>query len=227
MIDFEDFYRRFDDPITALDCGTRCAPYNEYGVPFCCDTRHAVPTAYDAEWAYLSANTQLWHVYVPDSQAHAVELRRQLPDGQVLVECLGHRHCERNFRTLVCRSFPFFPYLTREREFIGLAYYWEYEDRCWLISNLQLVSQAYRSEFLDAYEQLFREFPEERENFRQFSILMRRVFGRRMRAITLLHKNGCYYKISPHNGRLRRVLPDCLPKFSAYRIAAAMPFPDE
>jgi hypothetical protein len=227
MVDFDDFYRRFDTPLTTLDCGERCAPYNEKGAPFCCNIRHAIPTAYDAEWAYLLANTQLWHAYVPDNQLHDAELRRQLPEGQVLVECLGHRSCERNYRTLVCRSFPFFPYLTREGDFNGLAYYWDYEDRCWMLSNLQLVSQAYRSEFLEAYDQLFQIFPEEAENYRQFSILMRRVFGRRRRAITLLHRNGYYYKVSPHNGRTRRVLPEHLPKFGVYQIAAAMPFPDE
>jgi len=63
---FSDFYSNFDAPITALDCGKKCAPYNEYGVPFCCDIDHAIPTAYLPEWDYLELNTDLWHLWEDD-----------------------------------------------------------------------------------------------------------------------------------------------------------------
>lgn len=227
MIDFKALYEGFDAPIAALDCGEKCAPYNEWGAPFCCDTRHTVPTAYRSEWNYLRVNSNLWHLWRPDDPDLFASLQEQTPQGHVLVECLGHEQCQRDFRSLTCRAFPFFPYFNRQGVFIGLAYYWEYEDRCWVISNLEVVSADYLSQFFDAYDTLFEYMPVERENYRHHSVFMRRFFGRRKRAIPLLHRNGKAYKITPHNGRMRRVDVKRMPKFGPYEIAAKLPFPGE
>lgn len=226
-IDFSGLYAAFHAPLAAVNCGDRCAPHNEGGAPFCCDTRHAVPTAYLAEWEYLQAHTDLWHPWEAVDLSETERLRSQTPDGQVLIECLGHMACQRGFRALVCRAFPFFPYLTRQGDFVGLSYYWEYEERCWVISNLQVVSLEYRAEFICAYEYIFKCMPEERKNFHYFSTMMRRIFGRRKRAIPLLHRNGGCYKVTPRNGRMRRVAAELMPKFGPYQVAAGLPFPDE
>ena len=226
-VDFAALYRQFQAPITALDCGKRCAPLNERGVPFCCDTRQAVPSAYQEEWGYLKANSDLWHAWEGHDQAETVRLQSQVSEGQVLLACLGHTLCQRNFRSIACRSFPFFPYLTRQGEFIGLTYYWEYEDRCWVISNLRIVTVEYRAQFIAAYDEIFRRMPVDKENFRLYSTLMRKVLGRQKRAIPLLHRNGSVYKVTPRNGRMRRAEVESLPKFGTYKIAAEMPFPDE
>jgi len=196
-------------------------------VPFCCDTRHAIPSVYQAEWEYLQANTDLWHAWESDDHADGARLRSELPDGQVLVECLGHRLCQRNYRSITCRSFPFFPYITLQGRFIGMSYYWEYEDRCWVISNLGQITREYLEGFIEAYDTIFRLVPEEIENFRQHSTHMRRSFGQRKRVIPILHRNGSYYKISPASGRMRRVDAGDLPQFGPYRIAARLPFPGE
>jgi hypothetical protein len=220
-------YAQFDLPITTFDCGKKCAPHNAYGVPFCCDTSHAVPTAYQAEWEYLQTHTDLWHLWEAENPGETHRLRSETPVGQVLIECLGHLKCQREYRSITCRAFPFFPYITREGEFIGLSYYWQYEDRCWVISHLETVNNAYQHEFVSAYDQIFKSYPEELENFRHHSTVMRRIFGRQKRAIPLIHRNGKTYKITPRNGRLRRIDPETLPKFGPYRIAALLPFPDE
>jgi len=225
--DFAKLYANFSGPIADLDCGAQCAPYNERGVPFCCDTQHAVPTAYLAEWDYLQANTDLWHPWASPDHDETLRLREQTPPSQVLIECKGHTQCQRDFRSITCRAFPFFPYITRQGEFIGLSYYWEYEDRCWVISNLHLVSGEYRQQFVATYERLFELMPDERANFKHHANVMRRIFGRKKRAIPLLHRNGGAYKITPRNGRMRRVPIQSLPKFDPYKIAAALPFPDD
>jgi hypothetical protein len=219
---FPDLYARFDAPIAALDCGQKCAPYNERGVPFCCDIRHAVPAAYTEEWRYLSEHSDLWRVWREDEK-----LLKQTPPNQTLIQCLGHHACRRQYRAVTCRAFPFFPYLSRERQFIGLSYYWEYEDRCWVISNLAAVTQAYLAKFIAAYESLFEAVPEEAETFFHHSRRMRRRFGQLRRAIPLLHRNGNAYKITPGNGRMRRVPAESLPRFGPYRVAARLRFPDE
>jgi len=226
-IDFASIHTLFQSPIAALDCGERCSVHNERGVPFCCDLQHAIPTAYQSEWEYLQVHTDLWRRWDGGSARETERIRQQTPDGQVLIACKGHLLCQRGFRSVTCRAFPFFPYLTRQGEFIGLAYYWEYEDRCWVISNLGVVTPQYRAEFIAAFDTLFAAYPEDRETFRQFSASMRRVFGRRRRSIPLLHCNGQVYKVTPRNGRMQRVAADQLPAFGPYRIAAQLPFPDE
>jgi hypothetical protein len=226
-VDFAQVYARFQAPIAALDCGSKCAPYNVRGVPFCCDTGHAVPTAYQAEWGYLQANTDLWHAWQAEDPKETTRLQAQTPHGQTLIACQGHTRCQRGFRALTCRAFPFFPYITKEGRFIGLSYYWEYEDRCWVISNLQAVSQEYRDQFITAYDLLFQHMPDEHENFLRHSAQMRRTFIRWRRAVPLLHRNGRAYKISPHSERMRKVPVESLPKFGLYLLAAEMPFPGE
>jgi len=226
-IDFAQLYSRFEAPIAAFDCGERCAPHNANGVPFCCDTRHAVPTAYDAEWVFLAENTDLWHPWQGRSEAETRRLQKETPDGMALLECKGHCLCQRGFRAITCRAFPFFPYITRDDRFIGMSYYWQYEYGCWVISNLQVVTQKYREQFIAAFDELLERMPEERESYRHYSSSMRRVFGRWGRAIPLLHRNGKTYKVTPSNGRIRRVDVDRLPKFGPYHLAARLPFADE
>jgi hypothetical protein len=226
-IDFPRLHAGFEAPIAALDCGERCAPYNEGGAPFCCDTQHTIPSAYLAEWDYLQVSTDLWHAYLPPTPAEAARLESITPPGQVLIECQGHTRCQRGFRAITCRAFPFFPYLNREGQFLGLAYYYEYEERCWVISHLEAVTPEYIAQFVAAFEALFAVYPDERESFRQESIRMRRVFGRGGRAIPLLHRNGKAYKVTPRNGRLRRVDSAAFPLHGPYLIASQLPFTGE
>lgn len=224
--EFLPLYSGFDSPLSPLDCGQKCAPYNR-GVPFCCDTRHAVPTAYQAEWLYLQDHTRLWHRWAAPDPAETARLEQEAGPDLVLIECLGHQHCERDFRSIVCRAFPFFPYLDSRGDFLGLSFYWEYADRCWVISNLGIVTPEYRAEFIRTYTRIFEHMPAERENFFQHSAEMRRVFAQVRRTIPLLHRDGQSYKLSPKTERLRLVPPTHFPKYGPYQISDALLFPDE
>jgi len=226
-MDCELLYQGFHSPITQVDCGTKCAPYNEGSVPFCCDTHHAVPTAYELEWAYLRSNTNLWHLWQVDDPKENVRLQSQTPPGLVLIECKGHILCERQFRTFTCRAFPFFPYINQEGKFLGLSYYWEYEDRCWVISHFEEISLEYVTEFITTIKLIFQSRPNELQAFRYHSGVMRRVFGRKHRPIPLIDSNGLFYKITPRSGRMRRVRANQMSNFGPYRLAAQLPFPDE
>src|SRR5512146_2330590 len=116
--DVRALYSAFDSPITALDCGRKCAPHNPSRKPFCCDICQAVPAAYKSEWAYAQASTDLWHTWqeeecgqiTPSGQAE--RLQAETPASMVLLACLGPAHCQRPHRLLSCRQFPFFPYVT-------------------------------------------------------------------------------------------------------------------
>ncbi len=196
-------YKAFEASITRLDCGSRCAPLNG-GEPVCCSTQHAVPVMDNAEWHLLRSRTKMWsrfHAY----DAATREIVDTLAESCTAAECNGARHCERENRSLACRSFPFFPYITREGDLIGLAYHWTFEDRCWVMSNLGVVEQEFVDEFVRAYEMLFKFDPGEYTVFKDHSAAMRRVYTRWNRFIPLIGRDGGYFKVLPRGGGVKRV----------------------
>lgn len=217
-----NLYDAFDSPIASLDCGRKCAPHNPGGKPFCCDICHAVPAAYDSEWKYLKRYADLWHAWRGDEcgslkQRERAQLKSATPKSMILLACLGPSQCQRDFRALSCRQFPFFPYVTSDYRFVGLAYEWEFESKCWVISNLSRVTRKYREEFVRTYDLLFAMFQDEFENYAFHSERMRAEFIEQRRRIPLLHRNGKLYLISPASERLYLVPPGELPKFTPYR----------
>ena len=221
LIDIRKLYDRFDAPVVSLDCGKKCAPHNPNGKPFCCDICHAVPSAYHQEWGYLQTNTDLWHPWRGDECVSHPEdpanLEGETPESMILLACLGPAHCQREYRAINCRQFPFFPYITDDDAFIGLTYNWEFEDTCWVISNLSQVTDDYRQEFVQRYDELFSIWVDEIKNYALRSEQMRTHFMTQNRSIPILHRDGGTYLLRPINERLRRVEADRLPKYGVYR----------
>jgi hypothetical protein len=219
-IQIRQVYDQFDIPVVPLDCGQMCAPHNPGGKPFCCDICHAVPSAYHQEWIYLQPRTDLWHLWRGDECAanpeDPADLLADTPDSMVLLACLGPEHCQREFRALSCRQFPFFPYVTSDYRFLGLTYEWEFEDLCWVISNLGQVTAAYRQKFIQIYDDIFSLWMEEMDGYAAKSEEMRAHFTARKRRIPILHRNGGTYLLSPGSERLYRVGPEKLPRYGPY-----------
>ena len=140
--DFARVYQMFQAPISRFDCGKHCSPLNG-GEPVCCTTDHAIPVVDRAEWDLLRGRTQLWRRYRPTDRAGRA-IVGDLHKSCLAIECKGVRHCERDNRTLACRSFPFFPYLDPKGDFIGLSIHWMFADRCWVISNFAVVDAELR-----------------------------------------------------------------------------------
>ena len=214
-------YDQFDVPLTDFDCGLKCAPHNPHGVPFCCDICHAVPVAFHQEWEYLQTNTDLWHAWrgdeCADEPCEPANLLDQIPPHMTALACQGPARCQRPFRLVSCRQFPFFPYITSDDRFIGLAYEWDFEDICWVISNLGTATAAYRNGFVNIYDQLLAMWEDEFESYANLSDDMRQRFAARKQRIPLLHRNGGYYLISPDSERLRRASPERFRRFGPYR----------
>jgi hypothetical protein len=220
--DIRALYDGFHSPLAEFDCGRKCAPHNPSGKPFCCDICQAVPAAYKSEWDYLEQSTDLWHPWRGDECAETspndrARLKADTPKEMILLACLGPARCQREFRALSCRQFPFFPYVTSDYRFIGLAYEWHFESKCWVISNLACVTSKYRDEFVRAYDQLFAVFQDEFDHYAYHSELMRVHFGKNKQRFPLLHRNGKDYLLSPASERLRRVDVMSLPRFGVYR----------
>jgi hypothetical protein len=220
-LDMAALYRGFDAPVTLEDCGRMCAPYNPNGKPFCCDICHAVPVAYHQEWTYLTDNTDLWHEWRGDEctaePVNPAETRADTPDHLTLLACKGPAECQRNFRATSCRQFPFFPYVTEDFRFIGLAYYWDFEPFCWVLSHLDRVTETYRRGFVATFDELFNQWPDEFESYAALSIEARDYFSGQHRRIPLLHRDGGIYLLSPKNERMYKTTWDRLQKFGPYK----------
>jgi hypothetical protein len=223
-IDFCQLYAKFDAPVTDFDCGEKCAPHNPSGKPFCCDICMAAPVAYHREWAYLQVSTDVWQPWrgdeCPQEGSDPEALLVQIPDTMLPLACQGPSRCQRDFRALSCRQFPFFPYISGRDRFLGLAYEWEFEADCWVISNLWSVTDRYRAQFIQAYERLFAEWEAEFDSYAVFSEEMRAHFRERKRRIPLLHRRGGFYLLSPGSERLERVPPERLPRFGRYKTSS-------
>jgi hypothetical protein len=198
---YRRIYETFDSAVSRYDCGRMCAPHNG-GEPVCCSTKDAVPIVDKAEWTLLRQRSDLWRRYKPND-AVGRHIVATLPAGCMAVECKGARHCERENRSVSCRAFPFFPYFTRARDFVGLAYYWIFEDRCWVISNLAVVDRRFVDEFVAAYELLFAHDEDEKEGMIEYSGHIRRVFTRRNRIIPLIGRAGGYFAVEPRTHVIR------------------------
>lgn len=221
QLDIRRLYDGFNRPVTAFDCGQKCAPYNASGKPFCCDICHAVPVGYRQEWDYIRAQTDLWHEWqgtecITDPTDPA-ELREQTPEHMILLACKGPAACQRSFRAVSCRQFPFFPYITSDYRFIGLAYEWSFEPVCWVISHLASVSAEYRQEFVQTYDYLLANWQDELESYAITSEDMRSAFAAQKRRIPILHRNGGYYLLSPGSERLRKADPAQFRRFGPYQ----------
>ena len=184
------------------------APHHPDNIPFCCDICHAVPTATRSEWDYLRRSTDLWHIWDDDECPNSDDsdaVRAETPDYLLLLACKGVAHCQRQMRALSCRQFPFFPYISDDDRFLGLAYDWRFESVCWVISNLEVVTLSYRQQFVEAYDGLFSLGPDEYESYAAFSEEMRAHFAAGRRRIPILHRNGKDYLLSPGSDRLEFV----------------------
>ncbi|HLT78835.1 MAG TPA: hypothetical protein VKZ87_15740 [Ferrovibrio sp.] len=218
--DFASLYEQYNANLAFVDCGRKCAPLNK-GNPICCDTENAIPVVDKAEFELLKSRTDLWFRYKPNDAASR-KIVKELTSSACAIECKGAAFCERDNRTIACRSFPFYPYLDKAGNFIGLTYYWDFEDRCWIISNLQVVEQKFVQQMIAAFERIFKLDPDEYQTMKDHSANMRRVFSRQGKIIPVLHRDGRYYKIKPgSNGALTPCTPAEYKKFGPYKSEAA------
>ena len=219
-LSFRAFYDRFNASITNIDCGEMCTPHNPNEIPFCCDICTAVPAGFITEWDYLREHTGLWHIWrggeCADDVSDPEELWNETPDHMLLMACKGAPFCEREYRAISCRQFPFFPYHTSEGKFLGLASEWTFEEKCWVLSNLDRVTDGYRREFISMYDTLL-QLPQEQESYMVLSSQMREYFIGKNRSIILLHRDGGFRKIDPQSESVQAIIVAELPKFGVYQ----------
>lgn len=217
--DFAALYEGFDAPVSRYDCGRKCAPLNN-GTALCCSADNAVVVAYKTEFEFLKGRTDIWSKFKPYDYSTR-QIVEELTHDCMAIECKGVAFCERNNRTLTCRGFPFYPYLTRQKELVGIGTYWMFEDRCWMISNLEIVERTFIDQFLATYEAIFAKDKSEFQTYVEFSASARRVFSRWKREIPLLGRDGKLMIVEPSTGAIRPGKPRDFPKIAPFNSERA------
>ncbi len=224
---FKELYQEFSLPLSGIDCGERCGPFNDYGVPVCCDIKLVVPSAFDLEWEYLQTETELWRLWQGSASIEQEELIRDVQPGQQLLQCLGYQSCQRSYRSITCRAFPFYPYLDKVGNLLGLAYYREFRDQCWIISNLSAVTAEYKGQFQRAFEKIFQRYPDTKGNFLRFSSYMREQVADAGESLILMDFAGRVFVVNPISEQVREISYHDLENYGPFGIIKDLVFPDE
>lgn len=175
-------------PVVGFDCGTLCAPRNG-GVPACCQASTVLPVLYEAELALLRRRSDLWRKHVPDGASGAA-LMRDLRPCDTFAICKGHLHCERDNRSLACRTFPFEPYLDHDDRFAGLVFAYDLDHLCPLISSEHEILPEFVEQCCAMYRRLLELAPEERAFYSGISRSLRRSFAQKRSPIPVFTERG-------------------------------------
>jgi hypothetical protein len=180
-----ELYDLLSVPMIDFDCGALCAPTND-GVPACCDIEHAVPMLYRDEYRWLRKKSTFWKRY-PRRGAEDREYAESMEDEfRVLAVCPGAKRCDRAQRSLVCRTFPFEPFVDGRGRMLGLTYNTEAGRSCPLTSRGE---SSYNPRYLKNcrmfWETVLEIFPDERNMYIEESRRRKRLWRRRGRAVPL------------------------------------------
>ena len=198
--DYAAVYSGFQAPISKIyNCGAKCAPFND-GVPVCCDTGYAIPIVEKSEFAQLRNRTKMWRPFVPRTSDQKAEVADLKGSDSCAIECRGAAHCERDNRSLACRSFPFFPYFDAEKTLVGLTHYWNFEGLCWVIHNLTIVEKPFIDQFMATHEFIFKKDDVWRVTYVEQSSAMRGVYSRRGEKFAVILRDGTYCWVLPKSG---------------------------
>lgn len=183
----DELLRTLRAPVTAFDCGTLCAPGNG-GVPVCCHAPSVLPVLYKAELALLQKRSALWTQHVPTGED--APLRHAARACDVFAVCKGHTQCERDNRSLACRTFPFEPYLDHDARFAGLVFAYDFAHLCPLIQSQHPIEDAFVAQCCAMWQRLFELDDGERAFYAGCSRSLRRQFGRRGERIPVFTARG-------------------------------------
>lgn len=213
--DFTVLYREFQSAPATFDCGKKCAPFND-GEPFCCDTGWVVPIAFKEEWKYLEKKTNLWHEFRPRNSDEFDLIDEIDEDESVFIECKGVKYCERENRSISCRTFPFEPYLDTRGNLLGLVYNRVIEDKCYLVDRPQIVTKEFVRQYMRFIEKFFKMLPSEKELYMEQSRIYRNLMSRRKKPLVVLTEKGPF-EGAYREGKLLRPWTKPDPSESSYR----------
>jgi hypothetical protein len=181
-------YALLTSPVTAFDCGVLCAPRNG-GVPVCCHAQTVVPVLYRAELEWLRKRTRLWRRYVP-TDARERAMAREVSACDVLAVCRGAAFCEREHRSIACRTFPFEPYVDHRSRLAGMVYNYEFTGLCPLIDNPAPILTRFIDQCIALWASIFELDQDELQFYSGTSQTLRRSFGQKRLPIPVFTQAG-------------------------------------
>jgi hypothetical protein len=162
------YYTLLNEEITNFNCGTLCAPKNG-GEPFCCKVENAVPFLYKEEFSYLQKQSDLWSVWEPKTK-HEVKLKKDSEtEDTIFCKCKGVSFCERENRSISCRTFPLEPYIDRRDVFVGLVFMKEFTEGCPLTRRPKEIRQEFIDSHFVFWEKLILRKTDEFETYKKSS----------------------------------------------------------
>jgi hypothetical protein len=183
--ELQHYYDLLDESLTAYDCGKLCSPANG-GEPLCCSVENAVPMLYREEFVYLSVRSQLWQRWRPKSAADKKQKRDEETPSIIFCECKGVKHCERENRSICCRTFPLEPYIDSDGDFVGLIFMREFRNSCPLMGRLGDIRQRVVDKHYEFWRLMFEKKIDEWELYKSTSRGWRISASRRKVALPLL-----------------------------------------
>ncbi len=181
--DYPELYRILQAPVVKdVNCGSKCSEWNN-GTPVCCENETTTPVLYTSEFEYLkdkldAEGNKKWHKV----KGHGLEVL----DDEVLASCTGPSKCNRDNRSLVCRTFPFYPYITEAGELVGMCHYEDYDSKCWVLMNDVLVNPQFVSEFEQLWHAIFQKYPAEILNYAATSRMMYKQYAKKGKRMPII-----------------------------------------
>lgn len=214
---YRELYTIFSTPIsTTLNCGAKCAPLNK-GVPVCCDHTQAVPSCSKPEWTFLQAQSELWREWKPKPDKNDRKIAKEIKEaGDVAIVCKGAAFCERDNRSLVCRTYPFVPYVGLDNHIEYMTVSPDHMTKCWVISNLSVVSQEYIDQFFAAFAYLFANDENYRHEYVSTSDHIRKEVTKRKVALPLIRRDGATFVLKAPKFKPEPTKFADMPRFGVY-----------
>ncbi len=162
------YYTLLNEEITDFDCGTLCREDND-GNPFCCVTENAIPFLYRKEFSLLKSRSDLWKIWEPKNRQEKNLKSAQEGEDTLFCECKGAAFCERENRSISCRTFPIEPYIDKRGALVALVFMKEFLSGCPLTKRKDDVRQDYIDSHFIFWEKLLLRRKEEFETYNKSS----------------------------------------------------------
>jgi hypothetical protein len=158
------FYRMLSVKMTHFDCGKHCAPKNN-NVPHCCDREKVQPLLFKDEYEWHRKQGTFWRKMPIKTKADK-KLVQDTCSYNVFAVCPGAQECRRTLRALVCRLFPFEPFIDNKGFVLGLVYIGDKNGDCALMGKpRRIYNPAYIRNCIRVWQELVDTFPEEKDMY--------------------------------------------------------------
>jgi len=158
------FYRMLSVRMTDFNCGRHCAPHNN-DVPHCCDQEKVIPLLFKDEYKWHREQGTFWRKMPVRTKADK-KLVQDIYSYNVFALCPGVQDCRRTQRALVCRLFPFEPFINDKGCVLGLVYIGGENGVCSLMEKPQRIyNPTYIRNCILVWQELVDTFPEEKDMY--------------------------------------------------------------